>query len=158
MFPVCGSGRETETQSRWGRLRRDSCDRWYHSPSVSVGSKANNGSQIHFGISSSMRPVSLVRSFKWLHPSSLPYGLRFHRLCSLFPALSFLMPSAISIIRLSLLPSRSLPSSLHLAPPLSLVHLPTPFSPSVSSLPLSEKSVKLERAVQHFFGWLLFSL
>lgn len=34
------------------------------SVSVSVGTNANNGSQRHFGISSSMRVVSRFRSFK----------------------------------------------------------------------------------------------
>lgn len=53
--------------------------------SVSVGTNANNGIQIHFGKSSSMSVVSQFHTSKWLCPCCLLHSLKFHSLCSLFP-------------------------------------------------------------------------
>lgn len=151
-------GRDGESETRRGRLRRDSCDRWSHSVSVSVGSNANNGSQIHFGISSSMRVVSRVHSFKWFCPSCLPYGLKNTASASLFSSpLHYLPPSFCHLHQPPLSPSASrLPTSSRCltpsAPPL------IPHVLHVSFLSLSEMNVKSEIAAQHFFGWLLFSL
>ena len=54
---------------------------------VSGGTNANNGSQIHFGISSSMRVVGQRYSFKWLCPSYLPCSLEFYSLWSFSPCI-----------------------------------------------------------------------